>query len=237
MSVIKAIEVFKSHQGEGKYTGTLMTFIRFKNCRKPFCMPLCKWCDTMNKMTTSLEMSFTESDIHDLIRSTNYNICFTGGEPTMYLDNVKDIINFYREEIDKHVTACIHFETNGYKIKELYSLLNNTLKLDPSKYFVAYSPKFFNDDECEKMYQYTNDLDKLLNNNRTIIKIVVGQSNSELCETFLRNVKKELLPLVCLMPMGITETEIKESMPVVSELSMRYKVNISDRLHIIHSFM
>lgn len=234
---IKAIEVFKSHQGEGKYTGTLVTFIRFKNCRKPFCMPLCKWCDTMNKMTTSLEMSFEVKDIESLVRSTNYNICFTGGEPTLYLEKIKEIITYFRKDIDSHVAACVHFETNGLNLKELYTLLNDDLKLDHSKYFIAYSPKYFDEDEVIQMVKYTNDLKDIINNNRTIIKIVVGRSNKDISESFLGYLDKELLPLICIMPMGITETEIKESMPVVSELSMRYKVNISDRLHIIHSFM
>lgn len=234
---IKAIEVFKSHQGEGKYTGTLVTFIRFKNCRKPFCMPLCKWCDTMNKMTTSLEMSFEVKDIENLVRSTNYNICFTGGEPTLYLDKIEEVVSYFKKDIDSHVTGCVHFETNGYDLKSLYELLNDKLQLDHSKYFVAYSPKYFDEDETMQMVKYTNDNKDIINNSRTIIKIVVGKSNKDISEMFLNHIDKNLLPLICIMPMGITETEIKESMPIVSELSMKYKVNISDRLHIIHSFM
>lgn len=234
---IKAIEVFKSHQGEGKYTGTLVTFIRFRKCKKPYSMPLCTWCDTMTKMTTSLEMSFEVKEIESLVRSTNYNICFTGGEPTLYLDEIREIINYFIDKINSHVASCVHFETNGYDIKKLYDMLNNTLQLDPSKYFVAYSPKFFNEDELEKMINYTYDIKNYINNNRTIIKIVTGNSNEDLVKEFLNKIPKELLPLVSLMPMGITETELKESMPVVSKLSMLFKVNISDRLHIIHSFM
>jgi organic radical activating enzyme len=234
---IKAIEVFKSHQGEGKYTGTLMTFIRFKNCRKPNCMPLCRFCDTMTKMTTSLEMSFEVKDIDSLVRSTNYNICFTGGEPTLYLDDIKEIILYFKDNIIKHVTSCVHFETNGYDLKGLYNLLNNTIQLDKSKYFIAFSPKFQNEDECQTMIQYTTDLKDIVNNDRTIIKVVLGKDNEDLVTDYLNGIPKELLPLVTLMPMGVTEVELKESMPIVSKISMKYKVNISDRLHIIHSFM
>ena len=75
--------------------------------------------------------------------------------------------------------------------------------------------------------QNENHIPKWINRDNPKLRIVYH-------EEFI---PKELLPLVTLMPMGVTEVELKESMPIVSKISMKYKVNISDRLHIIHSFM
>jgi len=233
---MKAIEVFKSHQGEGKFTGTLMTFIRFKVCKRPFNHSLCEMCDTMTKMNSCIEMSFEPKDIENMIRETNYNICFTGGEPTIYLKQMKEVIDYFATKINEHTTGCVHFETNGLQVKELITMLKET-SLKEDKYFIAYSPKFFNELELADVADYINTNHELFNNNRTSIKIVVGESNWGLCKTYLSAIPKFLLPLICLMPMGVTELEIKRSMPFVSKLSMEFRVNISDRLHIIHTFM
>lgn len=233
---MKAIEVFKSHQGEGKFTGTLMTFVRFKICKRPFDHKLCDMCDTMTKMNSCIEMSFEPRDIEKMLRETNYNICFTGGEPTLYLKPMEEIIRFFKDDITSHITGCVHFETNGIYMKELFDMLNG-IGLPDGKFFIAYSPKFFNAKELEDVLTYINDNRPMISDGKTSMKVVVGKNNKELCRSFLLRIPKVLLPFVCLMPMGVTEFEIKESMPLVSKLSMEFKVNISDRLHIIHSFM
>ena len=215
---MKAIEVFKSHQGEGKYTGTLMTFIRFKVCKRPFNHSHCDFCDTMIKMNSCIEMTFEPKDIDKMVRDTNYNICFTGGEPTIYLKDIKSIIDHFTPEITTHLTGCVHFETNGLYLKELLDMLKET-GLKEDKYFIAYSPKFFDDSELNDQIGFIKENYELING-RTSIKVVVGKSNEDLCRRYLNGMPKHLLPLVCLMPMGVTEHEIKDSMPVVSKLSM-----------------
>ena len=233
---MKALEIFKSHQGEGKYTGTLMTFIRFKTCKRPFSDTLCDMCDTMTKMTSCIEMDFQPKDLDRIVRDSNYNICFTGGEPTLYLKDVKEIVDYFKTDIISHTTSCVHFETNGFRLKELLHMVKES-GLNDDKYFIAFSPKFFTEDQLKKHIENLKENEEMFSNNRLIIKIVCGKDTKNLCNSFLNDMPNKLKPQVYIMPMGVNETEIKESMPMVSKLSMKYKVNISDRLHIIHTFM
>lgn len=233
---MKALEIFKSHQGEGRYTGTLMTFVRFKVCKRPFSETLCPMCDTMSKMNNCLEMEFAPKDLAKYLKDTSYNICFTGGEPTLYLNVIEEIIGHYYKKIMENDYACVHFETNGYHLDQLYTTLNN-LDLPEEKYFIAYSPKFFNEDELTQALEYLKVNKANFYNNRHAIKIVVGEDSYNLVERYLSEMPKELYPNVYLMPEGFWPSYIQKSMKFVGRLVKHYNVNISDRLHVIHSFM
>lgn len=94
----KINEIFHSIQGEGRYTGYPMIFIRFSGCNLK-----CDFCDTdfHNYKLYSI------TDIKEKIYKYDCNrICFTGGEPTLQLN---------RELIDelKHLGYILHIETNG----------------------------------------------------------------------------------------------------------------------------
>ena len=234
---MKALEIFKSHQGEGKYTGTLMTFVRFKVCKRPFTYELCPMCDTMSKMDNCIEMNFEPKDLSKLLKDSHYNICFTGGEPTLsaYLKYIKDIILHYKTEILENPHACIHFETNGWRLDDLNKLLLE-LDLPKDKYFIAYSPKFFNEGEYNDCMKYLQD-NKNIFNERYIIKLVTGKETIELVTKYLKEIPEDLLPMIYLMPEGVTEESIGRSMKYVGFLTKQFNVHISDRLHVIHSFM
>lgn len=235
---MKAIEIFKSHQGEGRYTGTLMTFVRFKVCKRPFSDDLCPMCDTMSKMNNCLEMEFKPKDLTRYLKDTSYNICFTGGEPTLYLKDIEEIIGHFYDDIMKNEHACMHFETNGYNFQDLDTLLFNKFDLPKSKYFIAYSPKFFNVDELSQALDFLKSQKHSFNNSsRDVIKLVVGENSYDLVEIYLKKMPKELYPNVYLMPEGFWPSYIQKSMKYVGRLVKQYNVNISDRLHIIHSFM
>jgi organic radical activating enzyme len=232
---MKALEIFTSHQGEGKYTGTLMTFIRFKVCKRPFSFTLCPMCDTMSKMKNCMEMAFDPIDLLHMLRRTHYNICFTGGEPTIYVDDMRKIIEEHKSGFLDNENACIHFETNGFEITRLPKLMQD-LDIPKEKYFIAYSPKFFNETELTKNLEFLV-LNQSIFNNRYIIKLVVGEETVDMVDEYLSKVPPRLIPLVYLMPEGVNEYQIGKSMVFVGELSKKYNVNISDRLHVIHSFM
>lgn len=76
-------EIFSSIQGEGKYTGVPMTFIRLQGC------PLeCVWCDSKYTWPFALvdarpgAMAMTVQDILEQCRRYgNRWVCVTGGEP------------------------------------------------------------------------------------------------------------------------------------------------------------
>lgn len=93
-------EIFYSLQGEGRWTGKPMVFVRFSGCNLR-----CEFCDTDFKAFT--EMSLQE--IVDTVASlsgTCRNICVTGGEPSLQI--TQEFVDRFHKEGYK-----IHIETNG----------------------------------------------------------------------------------------------------------------------------
>lgn len=80
MKQYKLVEIFYSLQGEGIRTGTPNIFIRFSTCNLS-----CKFCDTPYN---DINHTFTKNELIDYISQFNCkNIIFTGGEPTLQLDD------------------------------------------------------------------------------------------------------------------------------------------------------
>jgi len=93
----KVLEIFESIQGEGRYTGMPMLFIRFAGCNLN-----CEWCDTiLDRPVIECELEDIDSYIHD---SDLRHICLTGGEPL--LQDMESIIA-------DNQTRFFHIETNG----------------------------------------------------------------------------------------------------------------------------
>ena len=99
METIKISEIFNSIQGEGKYAGTPMLFIRTSGCNRD-----CSWCDTKYH-TRGKEMTL-ESIIKTIGESNLDYICWTGGEPLLQIDNILKVMELTIDK--KH-----HLETNG----------------------------------------------------------------------------------------------------------------------------
>ena len=98
--MLKVNEIFYSIQGEGKFTGTPMIFIRLSGCNLK-----CKFCDTKHQRFKRM----TEERILYKVRDLNHNcriVCITGGEPFK-----QDI--FFLTEMLKDAGYYIHIETNG----------------------------------------------------------------------------------------------------------------------------
>lgn len=117
MDQIKISQIFESIQGEGKYNGTPMLFIRTSGCNRN-----CEFCDT--KYHT--EGKFY--DIPSLIKIINDSkldyVCWTGGEPLLWAEQIKEVV--------KHTPRKYHhIETNG-------DLLG---KVDIGFQYIACSPK------------------------------------------------------------------------------------------------
>jgi len=99
---IKISEVFPSIQGEGRFQGKPVLFIRVSRCTRS-----CKFCDSPYH-NTGKEYSLKE--INKAILDSRKNIVvWTGGEPLLYLEQIRDL---------KRRTGCLlktlfHLETNG----------------------------------------------------------------------------------------------------------------------------
>lgn len=95
-------EVFDSIQGEGIYLGEKQLFVRFFGCNLG-----CQFCDT--KLTHFAEYEPEELFARlKLYRGNFHSISFTGGEPLLQKDFLKEILKLTHQEGFKN-----YLETNG----------------------------------------------------------------------------------------------------------------------------
>jgi len=112
MSKAKIAEVFDSVQGEGIYLGEKQIFVRFFGCNLN-----CVYCDT------KLDR-FMEYEPHELVeeiglyRGKYHSISFTGGEPLLFKDFLKEVLKLTAKNGHKH-----YLETNGTLTAELEELI------------------------------------------------------------------------------------------------------------------
>jgi 7-carboxy-7-deazaguanine synthase len=95
-------EIFESIQGEGPVIGIPSLFIRLYGCNLK-----CDFCDTTQE-------KFDDIDVETVITTLGsrgiQTICWTGGEPTMQLNEMLQVIDALKE---RHVNATHIVETNG----------------------------------------------------------------------------------------------------------------------------
>ena len=123
-------EVFSSIQGEGILIGRRQVFIRFSGCNLD-----CNYCDTPKSRDPLLgDLISTEelyNKINKIITPDFHSISFTGGEPLLHADFIK---NFLEEHKFKSL-----LETNGslprelQKITELLDFVSLDIKLPEHK--------------------------------------------------------------------------------------------------------
>lgn len=103
---MKISEIFYSIQGEGRYSGVPMLFIRTSGCTRA-----CSFCDTKYHIKGNEEPVIK---IIKLIKWYNAKIvCFTGGEPLLHFKEIKEIMIAFK---DKDIQ--FHIETNGDLLNE-----------------------------------------------------------------------------------------------------------------------
>ncbi len=103
---MKVVEVFRSLQGEGLFSGCSAVFVRLAGCNLA-----CEWCDTKY----ALEGEFRKLCYKEVVSEVSMTaspptiVCFTGGEPMV--DDSRD----FRKVLDylKIRGYQIHVETNG----------------------------------------------------------------------------------------------------------------------------
>lgn len=96
---IKITEIFLSLQGEGKFAGTPMLFIRVSGCNRR-----CPWCDTKYHIKGKW---YDLKEVVRIIKKSKVDfVCWTGGEPLLWREQIYQIIDKTRNK--KH-----HIETNG----------------------------------------------------------------------------------------------------------------------------
>lgn len=110
----KIAEVFESVQGEGLYLGEKQIFVRFFNCNLS-----CTYCDTKLDRFMEYEPKELFNEIK-LYRDKYHSVSFTGGEPLLYKDFLKEILALTGKHGHKH-----YLETNGTLFFELEELIDS----------------------------------------------------------------------------------------------------------------
>jgi len=110
----KISEVFESIQGEGIYFGERQIFVRFFGCNLE-----CKFCDTKAKRFMEYEANELLSEIK-LYPNGVHSISFTGGEPLVQKDFLREFLMLIRKQGYKS-----YLETNGTLPDELAQVVDH----------------------------------------------------------------------------------------------------------------
>lgn len=180
MQNMKISEIFGGLQGEGVYTGVPMLFIRVYGCTRN--EKTCPFnCDTLYAVKEGKYTELNIEEIKEIIEDSDKKvICFTGGEPLLYKEEIFKLISSLPEYI-------FHLETNG-------DLLTKELERKLLDYFnfIVISPKEIN--PAKRGYEFKEYADYLDEEKRVRVSIKIV--------TDLKKVGKEMLKYATsLMPL------------------------------------
>ena len=106
-------EIFESFQGEGLYLGEKQIFVRFFGCNLS-----CRFCDTKQDRYYEYEPQELFEEIK-LYRGRHHSVSFTGGEPLLQKDFLKEIL-----KLTSKAGYCNYLESNGTLYAELGDLID-----------------------------------------------------------------------------------------------------------------
>ncbi|MGC9187891.1 MAG: 7-carboxy-7-deazaguanine synthase QueE, partial [Sulfurihydrogenibium sp.] len=121
----KVVEIFRTVEGEGRWVGLPVVFIRLEGCNLR-----CSWCDT----TYSYDgKSYTLKNLYDILSQVKqYNlkrVCITGGEPFM-TENLDVLVKVLLDE-----GFYVFIETNGTMWNEKFR------EIKKDNLYITCSPK------------------------------------------------------------------------------------------------
>jgi len=157
----KISEVFESVQGEGLYLGEKQIFVRFFECNLK-----CSFCDT------KLER-FLEYDPQELFKEIKlyqdkyHSISFTGGEPLLCKDFLKEILKLTGKHGHRH-----YLETNGTLAAELEELIEH---ID----IVAMDLKFPSSSGMGELWDKHKNFLKVARRKEVFLKAIICQGTNE----------------------------------------------------------
>ncbi|MDP3041630.1 MAG: 7-carboxy-7-deazaguanine synthase QueE [Candidatus Omnitrophota bacterium] len=156
----KIAEIFESVQGEGLYLGEKQIFVRFFNCNLS-----CAYCDTKLDRFTEYEPKELFEEIK-LYRDKYHSISFTGGEPLLYADFLKEILRLTSGHGHRH-----YLETNGTLFFELEKLID---RID----IIAMDLKFPSSTGMGNLWQLHRKFLKIASRREVFLKAIICQTTS-----------------------------------------------------------
>ncbi len=196
--------------GEGKFIGRRYIFVRFKGC------PLnCIYCDEYKKDNLNFRVeeipgsgifkeynnTITDNDIinniENLKTSDLFAVSFTGGEPLLYIDKIKEY-----NEILQNLNYKTHLESNGIYPDKLDNIHFNYASIDLKlkEHF-----KNISDNQYNKLYlNELKTIEKLYNNNSNVYgKVVIMETTNV---NVLKQIAKDLSNIgnitLCIQPVS-----------------------------------
>lgn len=155
-------DIFASYQGEGLFAGQKQIFIRFKGCNLR-----CNYCDELSSKLSPVNFQkISYSDIKKikmLIEHEKTNIIsFTGGEPLIYSEIIKDITEIFGKNY-KYL-----LETNGI-LHERFKLISKVMNIVSMDIKL---PQYCDNDYFDEYKKFL----KIISVSKTYIKIVFDEN-------------------------------------------------------------
>ena len=142
-SSIPISEIFETIQGEGKFVGYPVLFIRVAGCNLN-----CAFCDTKYALKPSQGEKMDINDIAQTILQSNKDIVVvSGGEPMLYLDGLCELSQAVYES---NRNIFFHIESNGTILSPRMGVFD----------YISFSPKTLKDAmNCHYLGEHIADMD------------------------------------------------------------------------------
>ncbi len=116
-------EIFVSFQGEGLFAGQRHIFVRFYGCNLR-----CIYCDEANKKWKNLSIDDVLKTILNFSNNSKI-ISFTGGEPLIYADFIKEVIRRLGKRFKYLIETNSTLPERFSEIKNLIDIVSADIKL------------------------------------------------------------------------------------------------------------
>lgn len=180
---VKIKEIFTSIQGEGPYIGQKHVFVRFCKCNLN-----CDYCDTDFDIKSA--KSYDSYQLFNKLKESNAQVVsFTGGEPLMEVEFLKEFLKEFKTSLNKK----IYFETNGLLFEQLKEIIDliDVVAMDIKLQSATGQPDRFN---CNKEFL------KIASKKETFIKVVFDKNIIQEEIDFCSSIAKKHNTLLILQP-------------------------------------
>lgn len=237
------LELYSCIQTEGSKAGYPNILVRFSGCTHRCFFGEGGFCDSWYTSIHPEKAKYSINDVEEFIKQNSHinHIMITGGSPTMYPEQVNEIINIAKRTRGMHVTIETegsHFIETNYRI-DLISLspkfsnskpilgTKTPLGKEVDQKMVDQHEKFrMNHEAISKMLEYHSDYH---------FKPVVDKNQPEIWEEIKEFILKHNIPnnKVWVMPAGDILERLQPNYSYVMEECIKRGYNFTGRAHIV----
>jgi len=223
---VRISEIFKSIQGEGPLVGRVAVFLRLAGCNLR-----CVWCDTVYAREGGV-LRDVQDVVHQVVKLLSSVkqrrplLVVTGGEPLLQADPLVEVLRRVREAFPD---VEIQLETNGTLSPR--PLLNY---LD----YIVVSPKLSNSGNPPELRRLHPDYRELVHSDRPCVYLKFVIDKPEDIREVLEIMQRLRVPndKVYLMPQCRSAEEQLAKLRWLSELAVKYSLNLTLRLQYLAGF-